>query len=161
MGSISEFWIVCWVLLALCFTHTKSHMTYIFICSRLSASIYRLRLWMFLFLWKGQTCTCTIIAKTCLLKSRRAEFVKVIEIILMWESLAACWKRNSLQTFSKGRWGKPLARDYRSKPPLATAPCGCQWRPFTEAGWDTPPPAFSLCMRVHRPHLNKWDTKLR
>lgn len=126
----------------------KSHMTYIFICSSLKLLYIGFGYECF-FLWKGQTLHMYHQCKALLIKKQAGEFVKVIEILLMWgESLAVCWKRNGLRTFSERRWGSLSLV-------ITEAFSFCIARP--EAVWGTPvqkeagtlpPPALS-CMRVH------------
>lgn len=126
----------------------KSHMTYIFICSSLKLLYIGFGYECF-FLWKGQTLHMYHQCKALLIKKQAGEFVKVIEILLMWgESLAVCWKRNGLWTFSERRWGSLSLV-------ITEAFSFCVVRP--EAVWGTPvqkeagtlpPPALS-CMRVH------------
>ena len=62
----------------------------------------------------------------------------------MGKSLAACWKRNNLQTCSEGRWGKPLACDYRSIFPFwLQRPAAVGGTHLQKQAGTPPPPAFS------------------
>lgn len=159
-GSFS--WVLNCLLRPSCIMlHTqKSHMTYIFICSRLQLLYIGFGYECF-FLWKGQTLHTYHQCKALLIKKQAGEFVKVIEILLMWGKISASsWKRNGLQTFWERQWGSLYLVITKALFLLAKTPWGWLRRPLTEAGWDTPTPS-SLVHAGAQTHLSQRDTKLR
>lgn len=132
-------------------SHTKSHMTYIFICSSLKLLYIGFGYECF-FLWKGQTLHTYHQCKALLIKKQAGEFVKVIEILLMWGGKAwqfAEKKKKWPPNILGEKMGRPLSCDYGRIFLLPSATWGCLRHPCTETGWDTPTPSSLVHAGAH------------